>query len=310
MNPEVASNDFAARIAIAVAGAEDVEDLPRVPGAGQVSLDNGRRVQTMFQGVRVYADIYYGAWTTKLVEKLRGVHEPQEEYCFHEVLKTLAPGSSMIELGCFWAYYSTWFLKAVPESRAFLVEPDVRNIPAATSTLTLNNVSAPVELGYVGNAPPALVHQRIGLHEADVVVPRVTVPQLAEKYGLEHIDVLHADIQGSEAIMLEECADLLAQRQIGYLFVSTHGDAIHRACMQRLTGAGYRILAEHSRAESFSFDGLIVAASPDRTGTGPLQITKRTPATWQPSGPFYKLRFKAARVAKAILRRFGLRFAV
>ena len=60
---------------------------------------------------------------TQIIERLKGHHEPQEEKVFHEVLKAVAPGSTMIELGCYWAYYSLWFQKAVKNARNFMIEP-------------------------------------------------------------------------------------------------------------------------------------------------------------------------------------------
>ena len=43
----------------------------------------------------------------------KGVHEPQEEKAFLEVLNYVEKGSTMIELGSYWGFYSLWFNKKI-----------------------------------------------------------------------------------------------------------------------------------------------------------------------------------------------------
>ena len=57
-----------------------------------------------------------------VLHRNRGVHEPGEERMFAEVIRRMPPGALMIELGSYWAFYSTWFGKAVPSARIFCVE--------------------------------------------------------------------------------------------------------------------------------------------------------------------------------------------
>ena len=98
--------------------------IPKVPDAGRVRVDDkGNRHQLMHNGVVVSADGYYGEFNTRIVELLKGHHEPQEEKAFYEVLKAIPPRSTMIELGSYWAYYSLWFHKAVEGARNFMIEP-------------------------------------------------------------------------------------------------------------------------------------------------------------------------------------------
>jgi hypothetical protein len=75
------------------------------------------------------------------------------------------------------------------------------------------------------------------------------------------LHVLHADIQGAELDMLTGAAAALSAKRIDYIFISTH-DECHVPSIERLRSHDYRILAEHSIAESSSADGLIVAVSP------------------------------------------------
>ena len=76
---------------------------------------------------------------------------------------------------------------------------------------------------------------------------------------LEHLDILHADIQGAETDMLNGATEALAGHRITYLFISTHGDK-HGPCLEILRKKDYRIIASHTMNESASVDGLIVAA--------------------------------------------------
>jgi len=98
------------RISMA-ARCKDSDDIPKVLGAGLVSLDDqGRRIQTMHNGLKILADGYHGAWMTELIRRCRGHHEPQEERAFYEVVRRLPADAKMMELGGFWTYYTNWFL--------------------------------------------------------------------------------------------------------------------------------------------------------------------------------------------------------
>ena len=92
--------------------------------------------------------------------------------------------------------------------------------------------------------------------------------------------MLHADIQGAELHLADEIAPLLQNGAIDYLFVSTHGGAPHLAVLESVQRHGYRLIAEHSMAESFS--GLIVAARPGVSEPGYINIPVRPPAELAP----------------------------
>ena len=73
--------------------------IPRVPDAGRVQGN----ILTMHNGLRVRKDSHYGADMLRLLRENRGVHEPQEELVFAEVLKWLPDEATMVELGSYWA---------------------------------------------------------------------------------------------------------------------------------------------------------------------------------------------------------------
>ena len=56
----------------------------------------------------------------------------------------------MIEIGAFWAYYTAWFLSAVPGSTAVCLEPDPGNAACGRRNLELNALSATWVSGIAG----------------------------------------------------------------------------------------------------------------------------------------------------------------
>lgn len=252
------------------ASARDCDAVPKVAGAGAVFVDpNGERLQRMHNGLKVVADGYCGAWMTRLIERCRGHHEPQEEFAFHNVVGALSERATMIEIGGYWSYYSMWFLQNRPDRRAIIVEPDTTNLALAEKNLALNNLKAELVRGYIGQTYAHLISG------AASPPPAIDVPDLLAAKGLTFIDLLHCDAQGAETELLESCEALFRAGRVGWLFLSTHGAAItgdpltHQKCLARLQDLGAVIEAEHDLHESFSGDGLIVA----RFGSAPLNWT-------------------------------------
>lgn len=260
---------LARRIAITTA-CRDCDPLPRVAEAGEIRVEDGQAVQVMHNGLRVLYGRYYGSWVNQIIAELKGVHEPQEEWVFHQVLRHIPPGAVMLEAGCYWGYYSMWFARTVPGARAFLVEPQVNQMRTAQRNFALNKLTADFTVGYFGDYPP----QKKTIQEARLgaPLPRFTLPEFMAAKGLDRIDLLHADIQGHEEEMMRDAADLLAAGRIGYLFLSTHGTR-HAGTRAVLVDAGYRLLAEHAVNESASADGLLVAQSPNLDPIPPIAIS-------------------------------------
>ena len=258
------------RIAITTA-CRDCDSIPKVSGAGNVTSGPEGRVQLMHNGVRVFTDSHYGGYNTEVIRRLRGHHEPQEERAFFEVLKQVGPGGTMLELGSFWAYYSLWFLSAVPQGRAFMVEPLDEAMEWGTKNFALNAKQGTFLLAAIDETESQESAVELWPGKT-VVVPTTTVDQLMSRFQLQRLDVLHADIQGAEVRMLKGARKALSNRTIEWLFISTHGENIHQKCKRLLRENGYSILADHTPAESFSVDGLIVASAKRRRS---IPISKR-----------------------------------
>jgi FkbM family methyltransferase len=250
------------RIEVA-AGCHDCDVIPKNAHAGEVITSGSDNYQVMHNGVKVYADSHYGSYNGEVIRRLRGHHEPQEERAFYEALKRIPKGGTILEVGSFWAYYSLWFLDSVPDAQAFMVEPLSSALEAGRRNFRLNEREGTFLRASIdsSSAPESSVELWPGM---SVDVERTTIDILMERFRLRHLSVLHADIQGAEVRMLRGAKRALAQRSISWIFISTHGENIHRKCIEMLKGSGYYIVAEHTPAESYSVDGLI-AATVDRS---------------------------------------------
>jgi len=247
------SFDWTNRVRDAVASPDNAF-IPRVARAGEV--DNGELI--MHNGLRVHELSYDGEGPRDLMRANRGVHEPQEERLFMEALKCLPPGSTMLELGSYWAFYSMWFYKEVAHAHCFCVEPESRNIRMGIDNFALN----------FGEAPARVVFQqafagRCGVEPQAGGVPTVCVDEFLDRYRIGRLAILHADTQGHELNVALGAEKSLAERRIDYCFLSTHTNELHRRCLAFLQRLKYRIVADIDLLETYSFDGLIVAASPD-----------------------------------------------
>ncbi len=254
------SPEWRTRIDVTKASADN-EAIPRVPDAGAVR--NGR--MTMHNGIQVGALSYCGAGIMNLLMENQGVHEPQEERAFGDVLEHVESGGVMLELGAYWGFYSLWFAQESPGARCLLVEPHPANILAGKQNFEMNGRSGKFHRAYVGASEGV----------APDGVPTITVDAFCRRERIKRLSVLHADIQGAEADMLAGANAMLASRSIDYVFVSTHSDALHAQCTRLLEGHGYRILASADLRESYSVDGVLVARSPETRGPERLAISHR-----------------------------------
>jgi Methyltransferase FkbM domain len=221
--------------------------LHAVSNAG--AIVNG--FQVMHNGIRVKADGYYGRDITRMLGLSGGCHEPQEELVFQAVLGKMTAGATIVECGAYWGYYSMWFCGSVHDARAYLVEPDAENLAVGRENFRENRMHAEFIHAYVGTAA--------GTAPDGTQVE--CIDDLAASRALEVIDILHADIQGAELEMLRGAARTLAGQRARYVFLSTHSNELHASCEALLRGHGYRIVASVNLDDSYSCDGILVAAS-------------------------------------------------
>lgn len=243
-----------------VLSSADNSRLSRVEDAGKVFSDH----QLLANGLKITLGSYYDFGNTHLLIANRGVHEPQEEYVFGQVLKVLGPGATMMELGSYWAFYSMWFARTIPTARCVMVEPDPHKMNFGKLNFRLNGLSGSFDLGFINDTTD--LTQRIPVYSVDY---------LLEKHHVSHLHVLHSDIQGYEVAMLKGAGKALQRGTIDYFFISTHTNKLHRECLDILRAAGYTIVCEADLDASFSVDGLIVAKREGAPGPGEISISRR-----------------------------------
>lgn len=225
-----------------VLSSSDNAFIPKVPDAGKIT--GGKQV--MHNGLKVHLGSYYGPEYAKMFLLSKGVHEPQEERYFAEVLKSMPANALMIELGSFWSFYSMWFHKEVVGASNIMVEPDEFNIGQGKRNFKLNKMKGDFVQAFVGDKM-----------EGDMV----SVDGLVQQKQIRHINILHSDIQGFELDMLNGAQHALANNIVDYIFISTHSNELHYGCIEKLKSYSYTILSSIDLDESYSEDGLIVAAS-------------------------------------------------
>ncbi|HJP64191.1 MAG TPA: hypothetical protein VJ844_12165 [Mucilaginibacter sp.] len=85
-----------------------------------------------------------------MLVKNKGVHEPQEERVFQEVLKDLRANSTMVELGSYWAFYSMWFLSKIEGGKTYLYEPSAENLAVGKINYQENNFKGDFNHAFIG----------------------------------------------------------------------------------------------------------------------------------------------------------------
>jgi hypothetical protein len=236
--------------------------IPRVPEAGKIVGE----FQILHNGLRVLRNSYYGLGPTLLFRKNRGVHEPQEERIFQEVLKTLPPGSLMLELGSYWAFYSMWFCRAVPQARAYMVEPMAENLEFGRKNFAANSLQGQFTQAYAGR------HSGVAADGTKTIC----VDDFVAQHEIGRVDILHSDIQGAELDMLQGAEKTIQAGQIGWFFVSTHSEELHFACERYLQAKSIAIVASISLVDSYSVDGILVGRATHVPPITPISLSRRS----------------------------------
>ena len=245
---------------------DDADYIPKVIGAGEIFYDKGVPYQLMHNGIKILLHSYYDVqWLTDVIHGLKGHHEPQEEKCFYEVLKHMPENATIIELGSYWGFYSLWFLSAIKNGKAYLIEPDPKRLEIGKKNFALNNKSGFFKRGFAG----AMLDGEPDFTGAECIL----VDDLIESQGIDHVNILHADIQGAEYAMLKSTVKHFDK--IDYFFISTHEPAVsQQEIINFFKNHGCIILAEHNGPESCSGDGLIVAKRKGVAGPERIAIRK------------------------------------
>ncbi|HMJ67468.1 MAG TPA: FkbM family methyltransferase [Cyclobacteriaceae bacterium] len=237
----------------------DNKKINRVTDAGKVFPE----YQLMHNGIKITLGSYYDYGNTHLLIENEGVHEPQEEYVFQQILPFIREGGTMMELGSYWAFYSLWFASIVKNAKCFMIEPDPHKMNFGKLNFKLNGRDGQFRLGFID-----------GFTNTNPGIPVYDVDFLMKSSGIDFLDILHSDIQGYELKMLKGAREALSTKKVGYAFISTHSNELHRQCIDELKSYGYVIIADANLDESFATDGVIVAKRPGAPGPDSIGISK------------------------------------
>jgi FkbM family methyltransferase len=250
----------------------DSDSISKVANAGKIIKSEGKDIQFLHNGLKIIEGCYYGPWMTKIIEILKGHHEPQEEFAFFQVLEQLRRNPSpwgsprMIELGSFWAYYSMWFLKDFPKGSTYCFEPDPKYLEVGRQNFELNNLNGKFINAMVSSQQSILREFQCESDGQVISVPALNFSGVVSATEQKNIDIVLVDIQGAEIPLLQNLSEVLEHTIIRFMAISTHdveisGSSItHQLALELLIQSGAHIILEHSVSESFSGDGFILAS--------------------------------------------------
>ena len=239
---------------------KDCDSIPKITDAGKIIIENGEKIQYMFNGIKIYYDCYHSPWMNTIISKLKGHHEPQEELCFYHILNILENNANMLELGCAWAYYSMFFKNKCKDGINICIEPNINKLNKGINNIKLNKLDLNKFVfmnGFIGKDYKAK-DIFIDWDKTQMSIPQYNIEKIINNNNKIFIDVLHSDIQGAELDMLIGSTNVL--NNIGFFVISTHDDK-HSLCLQYLQAHNFLILVQHTISESVSADGLIVAVN-------------------------------------------------
>lgn len=237
----------------------DTQKISTIENAGKMEGD----FLVMHNGIKILPLSYYGYPMLNLLTENKGIHEPQEEFAFQEILKAIKPASTMIELGAYWSFYSMWFNKFIPEAKNYMIEP--WEIHHGIRNFKLNNFKGKFYQYYIDENP--------GVHIDGSKI--ISIDKFVESESISFVDILHSDIQGKEFNMLKGAAKLIDSRKVGYIFISTHSNEIHDNCANFLLQKGYLKVCSANIDETYSHDGLLIFKNPDYPGPDKIEISLR-----------------------------------
>ncbi len=226
--------------------------INRVDDAGKIINKN----IIMHNGLKISQDSYYDSFVD-IFKLNQGVHEPQEERMFMEVLKHVPENGTIIELGSYWAFYSMWFNKEIKNANCYMIEADSEALEIGKNNFKINNMTGKFFSGFIKKG-------------------EIEIDNFIEKENIDSVDILHSDIQGYELEMLKTCKKAIAEKKIKYFFISTHGQELHYDCLNYLESNGYEIIASADfNEETFCYDGVLVARLKKLNGVQPTNIGAR-----------------------------------
>jgi len=256
------NDDWQTRFDLTIADPANMK-IPRCRHAGKL-VQNGE-VVVMFNGIVVTTYGYYGGFS-RILQLNAGVHEAGEELLWGEIINRMSPGATVVEFGSYWAYYSVWFARAVPNARVFAIEAVAQNMQVGQENARLNGVEGKIDwtTGFVDTGFWAT---------------------FSATKGISEVDAMLVDIQGFEMKLVPDLVNAISRGalKVKYIVIGTHGQDIHLACLRWIRQAGLRVVASSDHFQTFFVDGVIVATTVSEAEGGiPFTAlgSRQTSPTW------------------------------
>jgi FkbM family methyltransferase len=189
-----------------------------------------------------------------------GDYEPKMRRTIAHYLK---PGHVFVDLGANEGYFSVQAAKICgPRGFVLAVEPQDRVLPVLTANLTLNAVrqAKVVNAGVADRSGTTVLHLApdinsgsSGLDNAARYRVRTqkisvqTLSQILDDSGINHVDLMKVDIEGSEWEMLQGAPEAFANHRIRAMVLEIHNSHLERrgldpgAIIRQLQSFGYRV---------------------------------------------------------------------
>ena len=161
---------------------------------------------------------------------------------------------NVVELGSCQAYYSLLAKKILDQyCRNLMVEPTVSYRERGIRHFEINGFP------YRHSSEKC-----IGKHwidgRAEFDTESTTIDGLMREFDFDYVDILHADIDSNERVLLDTQESAFSDRKIKFVFLATHDHFIpgtHEYCKQKMLAWGYTLVLDEPRMIVGS-DGLLV----------------------------------------------------
>lgn len=191
-----------------------------------------------------------GAWWIpaaggKVLRVLLGSYEPEQSALF---VAHLTPGSRLLDLGASHGYYALLAARlAGPTGAVVAFEPDPTNAAYLRQHVRCNRLEDRIDVRQIAiseRSGTARFGGGSGTGTGRLLNDGATTVQVA---SLDEVDLggaknpthIKIDVEGAELAVLRGAVQVIADAR-PMIFLSTHGQEVHRACLHLLKGWGYR----------------------------------------------------------------------
>ena len=177
------------------------------------------------------------------------------EKCCETLRKEGNQKHTMIELGGGYAYYSMLFAKFFESKgvESIIVEPYEKYHKIGIHHFKIN--------GLKGHFLDRQIYNPAGWCRMHFNSPHTSVDALVAEFKIRDLDILHMDIDSSEAIALKGAEKSLSKHLINFVYVATHSGCLHSECKHLLLDHRYKQVYECTITRgvgSIGGDGLLL----------------------------------------------------